>query len=467
MSKNIILVIADSTRPDHLNCYGYPRQTSPNIDKLATQGVRFENVLSPSVWTPPSHISLFSGLYPSEHNIITYNEGRDIRIPSTLITLPDLFAKQGYATGGFSNNPWIGRLTDLHKRFDTYIESNMSVSQGDFQPKLPLSLKFTSSFGKRFAKLRFQIILSYLQKRPVYTRTTLQMVCNWIRQQEKPFFCFINLMDAHQPFYPPREDLNLFSGSKHGWYRMAKMNVKFRDAFSGKIELNSDQKQLLNDYYDANIRHMDWELNDLFEFLESENKMNETLIIFTADHGKILGEYPRSESIHYMSDVNIRVPLIIRGLENFSPGEVVKGNIELLCLFETLNRLFRLNAPERYGMRTLQEAANQQKPIAFAEASLPYVRKLEEEGYLARCLRSEKYKYIETNQGDVYLYDIIHDSLEKENIADKEPHLVDCMHSRLEKHLEGMNINTVDLHGNGNEINVDVKERLRGLGYLD
>jgi len=466
MSKNVIFIIADSTRPDHLSCYGYPRQTSPNIDKLATQGVRFEDVLASSVWTVPSHISLFSGLYPSEHNIMTYNEGKDIRIPSTLRTLPDLFAEQGYATGGFSNNPWIGRLTDLHKRFDTYIESNMSVSQGDFQPELPLSLKFTSSFGKRFAKLRFQILLSYLQKRPIYTQTTLRIVRDWIGYQTKPFFCFINLMDAHQPFYPPREDLKLFSGSDHGWYRMTKINLKFRDVFSGKIELDTNQKQLLNDYYDANIRHMDRELGNLFEFLENNNKMNETLIIFTADHGKILGEYPRIESIRYMSDINIRVPLIIRGLENFSPGEVVKENIELLCLFETLNRLFRLNAPERYCMRTLQEAANQQDPVAFAEALLPYIREPWEESYLARCLRSEKYKYIETDQGNTYLYDIIYDSLEKENIADTEPRVVERMHSRLEKHLEGMDISMVDSYNDGTKIDAAVEERLRDLGYI-
>lgn len=467
MLKNVILIIADSIRPDHLSCYGYPRQTSPNIDKLATQGVRFENVLSPSVWTPPSHISLFSGLYPSEHNIMTYNEGKDIRIPSTLRTLPDLFAEQGYTTGGFSNNPWIGRLTDLHKRFDTYIESNMSVSQGDFQPKLPLSLKFTSSCGKKFAKLRFQVLLSYLQKRPIYTQTTLRIVRDWIGYQTNPFFCFINLMDAHQPFYPPREDLKFFSGSNHGWYRMVKTNLKFRDAFSEKIEFNSNQNQLLNDYYDANIRHMDRELGNLFELLESKNKMDETLIIFTADHGKILGEYLRSESIHYMHNVNIRVPFIIHGLGDFSPGKVVKGNIELLCLFETLNRLFGLNAPERYCMQTLQEAANQQNSIAFAEASLPYIREPNEQGYLARCLRSEKYKYIETDQSDVYLYDIIHDPLEKENIATQEPQVVERMHLRLEKHLEGMNTNIVNRRSNVNEINVDVKERLRGLGYLD
>jgi len=466
MPKNVILIIADSARPDHLSCYGYARNTSPNVDWLATKGARFENVLSPSVWTPPSHLSLFSGLYPSEHDITTYHEGKNLCVPSTMQTLPDLFAKKGHATAGFSNNPWIGRLTGLHSRFDTYVESNLSVSQGTFQPKLPLSMRLTSLFGRRTARLRFQILLSYLQKRPVYTQTTLKMAQDWIGDQTKPFFCFINLMDAHQPFYPPREELKFFSGLDHNWYQMANMNMKFKDAFSGKSELDLNQKQLLNDYYDANLRHMDREIGKLFKLMERNDQMNRTMIVFTSDHGKILGEYPRSESISYMKDVNIHVPLIIYGLDDFPQGTVISENVELLFLFETLNRRFRLNAPDRYCMRTLQEAAKQRDSRAFAEASLPFIQKPGEMSYSAFCLRGERYKLIETDEGGVYLFDVIHDPLERENIAADKPQIVESMRSAIQEHLEGMKRNSTERQIDNNGMDDEVAERLRNLGYI-
>ena len=226
------------------------------------------------------------------------------------------------------------------------------------------------------------------------------------------------------------------------------------------------QRKLLNDYYDANIRHADRALGGLFEFLKSNRMMDNTLIILTADHGKILGEYPRKEPVYYMRDVNIRVPLLIYGLEDFLPNEVVSENVELLCLFETLKRMFNLNAPDRYCTQTLRDAVNRRQPLSFSEALLPYVCEPGEESYSIRCLRKERYKYIETNRGIVYLYDIIRDPTEMENLADREPQIVEDLHLLLMKHINEMDKRRLNGHDNESNVDPDLMERLRNLGYI-
>ena len=225
--KNIILVVLDSLRADKV-------KISDKFD-FFKEAIYFKAV-SNSVWTPPSHATMFTGLYPSEHEVITYSKKRSIQLSKDIKTLPEILKDKGYSSCAVSNNPWLADIVGLKRGFDVFLKPDMSDIYGNFKSKLPLSLKLISVISKIFRSLKAQILLSYLQKKPVYTRTTLQNSLQWIyKQAEKnnPFFMFMNLMDAHQPYYPPKDILSKYTGDKRGFLRQIKDNLAIRQIFHG------------------------------------------------------------------------------------------------------------------------------------------------------------------------------------------------------------------------------------------
>ena len=128
---NILLIMMDATRPDRLSCYGYQRPTTPNIDRIAAEGVLYEQAFSPEVWTLPVMSSVFTGLTPREHGVTFQHH----RLAAHHVTLAGLLAKQGYVSWGTSSNAWISRATGLDRGFSEFWEP-YRLLRGAALPKL-------------------------------------------------------------------------------------------------------------------------------------------------------------------------------------------------------------------------------------------------------------------------------------------------------------------------------------------
>jgi arylsulfatase A-like enzyme len=276
---NIILISIDTLRADHLGCYGYERKTSPHIDAFAESGLIFRNARSHSNWTAPSHMSMFTGLFPSVHGIWEYSD------PGTLApeipTFPEILQANGYATGAYTGGGYVSARYGFDRGFDIYRSEGM----------------FTRNFDRamRFAR-------------------------KWISTQlkkQQPYFLFLHTYQVHEPYNPP----DAYKGFAAEYTPIDKLNAD--DRWSKATIENwprwiadaaSDSKFLptVIGLYDGEIRSVDDGLGRLFEFLKSKNAFENTLIVITSDHGEAFLEHAEFPFGHHsLFDEILRVPLIM------------------------------------------------------------------------------------------------------------------------------------------------------------
>jgi arylsulfatase len=283
---SVVLVTLDTTRVDHLSCYGYERRTTPRLDALAARAVVFERAWSTSSWTLPAHASLFTGVYPSRHGADYDPRGGAVlgdvielpvaqlmragKLPDDAVTLAELLAERGYATGAFAAGPWLHRSFGLLQGF---------AHQDDA----------VHTFGGRPAAEITAAALSWLEGLP----------------PGAPYFLFANYFDPHAPYEPV--------GRYAEFPRAAEpLAYDYEAVMRGTRALDVDARAVLRDRYDAEIRDMDGALGALLHAVQARPGGDRTLIVVTADHGEALGEEGRLGHGFWLSEELTRVPLIVR-----------------------------------------------------------------------------------------------------------------------------------------------------------
>ncbi len=310
---NILLVTIDTLRADHLSCYGYQRRTSPTMDALAGEGVRFEHAYCTIPLTGPSHISLFSSRYPQEHG------GRINGIPipkdSKWLYLPQILQRFGYYNVAFvSAWPLASHLTGLSKWFHIYDE------------EMNRQYQFLSS--SRFAE------------------DVTPRAVSWLNSQRvEPFFLWVHYFDPHAPYHL-RAD---FAGPK--------TNGKEPAIHNGASAKTKNRIRR----YDSEIGYVDYHLHSLFRALDKTGLRDSTLVILTADHGESLGEHDYVGHGSHLYDPILRVPLIMRYPGRISPGKVVATPVSLLDVTPTILELTGLTRrkppiPAKFAGRSLAGA---------------------------------------------------------------------------------------------------------------
>jgi len=219
--SNVILIVMDAVRRDHLSCYGYHRKTTPNIDNLAKKGVLFENAFSTAEWSYPSHASIFTGKYPSYHNTL----GKDIFLHKENTTIAEILSRNGYQTIGVSGNDLLSPINLFSKGFQKYIVY-------DVRYEVRSILKIIKKSPKDFAR-------TLMYGRDGYTCQNVEKIKSFLknRKKTKPFFLFTNLYNCHAPYNPPRPFKKHFCTSLNR-SRLSIMELVFQMAFGhpgGKI----------------------------------------------------------------------------------------------------------------------------------------------------------------------------------------------------------------------------------------
>jgi arylsulfatase A-like enzyme len=300
-TPNVLIIIVDTLRADHLSPYGYSRDTSPYLAQLAKQGVLFQNAIAPSSWTLPSHASMLTGLYPHDTGVETDMEDLSGSIPS----LGDAMRKRGYRTGAFSANyQFFSRDRGFIHGFTHFEEYEQTI--GGILEKVPLSrfiLQRLSShtIGDPFA--------FFGVKNAADAATVNDNALSWIHRGRLPFFVVLNYFDLHEPVLPPDPYLHMYTSDA----KARKQSLYFPDVCSwSEVGASCDSRRPeYLDTYDGSIRYVDQSVQNLLYRLKQDGLLENTIVVFTSDHGQEFGEhgiYGHGKSLYWRE---IQVPLVI------------------------------------------------------------------------------------------------------------------------------------------------------------
>jgi len=332
----VVLVTLDTTRVDHLSCYGYERETTPRLDAFADHAVRFRRAWSSSSWTLPAHGSLFGGLYPSRHGahydqtgsavlgtVVGLPVARYVRagkLGDDVTTLAEMLAGRGYRTGAFVAGPWLHRSFGLLQGFEVKDDR-------------------VADFGGR----------------PAHEITRDAVA--WLRglEPDEPYLLFANYFEPHAPYEPAQSYPDLPRAEET-------FDASYDDLMRGRATLDADQRAVLRDRYDAEIRVMDSELGRLLDVVFARPGGERTLVVIAADHGEALGEEGRIGHGFWLSEELLRIPLIVRYPLDRDGGTWSEEAVQLVDVLPLLARELGMVLPAE-----VEGVAPGRREVAFAE----------------------------------------------------------------------------------------------------
>jgi arylsulfatase A-like enzyme len=439
---NIIILLVDSLRPDHLSAYGYPLPTSPAIDRLAREGVLYRRCYAASNWTVPTHASLFTGLYPSSHGCYSMYSALDPAIP----TLAQILAGKGYCTGSFFDNPLVGSRYGLSRGFQTALGV-------DNEHKVSLALVRVWALLRGSRSISKNILLA--------ASSWIEYVC----KRQRPYFLFFNFLDTHLPYRPQKPYINEFLRSLPAGNVNAELARKFTtDEINTKKAANDLYSRLtaadwhwLERFYDSNIRALDDHIGSFLEYLKNKGLLANTLVIVTADHGEFFGEGGIGGHLHSsMLDAGLRIPLIFWFPERLPPGEIIQ-TVSQVDLFPTILRLAGFTAAIPSTVQGYDLFALPQGRELLAEFWDDILKRF------SRAFYSGDFKLVLQGSGQRELYDLKNDPREKNDLAALRPDLLNSLASRLDERLRSMPQKKSGVDARKKK---EMEKLLKSLGYL-
>ncbi|HEU5119239.1 MAG TPA: sulfatase, partial [Isosphaeraceae bacterium] len=352
-SPNVLLIVLDTVRADHLSLYGYDRETTPRLDALARGGVTFEMARSPAPWTLPAHASIFTGRWPNELHIGTPSQPLDATYP----TLAEFFASQGYETAGFVGNTnycntWFG-LNRGFQHYEDFYDKNsdisvMSALRSSYLGRKAVSLVVEPPYNAR----------SDSPNPPKDARKINRDFGRWLEgRQDRPFFAFLNYFDAHDPYLTPPDSHKHFGVVPES--DEDRDRIRFWDKFmvdhAQNLALAPPERDLAlaKDAYDDSLYALDERLGELFDALERQGILQNTIVVVTSDHGEEFGAhnlYGHGMSLHRGQ---VHVPLMIVAPKGVPHGRKVPEVVSTRSIAATLADLTGLSERSPFPGRSL------------------------------------------------------------------------------------------------------------------
>jgi arylsulfatase A-like enzyme len=388
---NVLLITLDTTRADRLGCYGYDGGTSPNIDALAADAVRFERAMATAAVTPISHASILTGRYPHHHSLRVFYGPIGHFLPDDQPTLATILAARGWQTGAFISAYPASERFGLDQGFESY-ETGVaaSVMKRDPRKRLPREVQW--------ARQR----TAMAQRR---ADATTDDALAWLEQAHRPFFAWVHYFDPHDAsLIPPEEVTDRFAFS--------------RRAPNPKASI-----------YDPEIFFMDANIGRLMEWLEVNGEYENSIIVIVSDHGQGLGDHGWQQH-RLLYQEQIRTPLIIR-TPNGPRGRVVGAVASSIDIAPTILAAAGVAIPDGTDGHDLLAAADEEdgeQRIVLAEAlntlDTHAPRKLPaHQKDLLFCAIDRRWKliYHRDHPENSELYDLASDPRESTNVIARHP----------------------------------------------
>ncbi len=372
--QNLLLITLDTTRADRLGCYGHAAARTPHLDRLASEGVRFEQALSPAPITLPAHASILTGLYPTAHGV--RNNG-NFYLADRFPTLATILKADGYETAAFVSSFILDRRYGLARGFDSYDDRMDGASA--------------------------QVIALEAERRGDRTALALD---RWLESRSAgpgaPFFAWLHLYDPHEPYRPP---------------------PPFRQIFA-------------SDPYDGEIAFDDAVVASVLDELGRLGLLDRTLVAVIGDHGESLGDHGEETHSMFVYESAVRVPMILWRPGRLPSGRIVTEPVRATDLAPTLLEL--LGAPplrSDHGVslvRLLEGGRLGAAPPIYCESYLPlfYMNWAP-----LRAIRDDRFKLIDAPRPE--LYDLARDPRELANVYSAELPAARALRQALDRFTGG------------------------------
>lgn len=317
---NVVFILIDTLRPDHMSMNGYERETSPFLDSFARENLNFKYAFAAAPWTPVSIASILTGLYPSAHGMMPPNNrlaaAKTTRLSSHLETMPEIFKEGGYETAAVITNPWLQKNFGYNQGYEYYhyidrVKADKVNEKG------------------------LKVVDALLKK-------------------ESPFFLYLHYMDVHNPYEPPEEYRNIFPETiKHA-------------------ALNEDMRRLV-DLYDGEIKYIDDRLKELFDAFKQRGIYDDLIIVVVSDHGEQFME--RGHHGHGFNLYNEELHVLFTIKAPGHKGEVAVP-VSLVDILPTLLELTGFSVPDVVqGYSLISSLAGRQRAGMLAEIKRRYNQK--------------------------------------------------------------------------------------------
>jgi choline-sulfatase len=433
---NLLLLVIDCLRGDELSVAGYARATTPNLDAIAKQGVRFQQVSSQASWTRPSLPSILTGLYPSEHGLLDLlddnSDAPAAALADSVVTLGERLHGAGYATAMFGEQQQLAPRFGLSQGFDVW--QPKSSSAGNIQKKL-LEWSATGTGGK-------------------------------------PFFAYLHYLEIHFPYCPPKELRGHFDEGSSALNPCADWRKLRDDMRTGAFVPTAADRQLLRARYDEELFALDAAIGGMVAELQRRGTWDRTLVVVTADHGEEFGEHGGYFHGQSLYEELLHVPLIVKPPASWTGprGVTIPGLVE-----------------QRNLAATFLDAAGVKDPPRGTRSLLPWVRGEKVDGPPSPftisesaeqvAVRTPRWKLIARKPGKTLpaghpsasreiegleLYDLQSDPGETKNVANESRRELAAM----KQILAGWRSSLVATDQHTVEMDAETREGLKALGYL-
>lgn len=399
--RNVLLISLDTTRADHLGCYGDARGATPNLDALGAAGSIFLQYSTAVPLTLPAHATLFTGVYPFVHGV---RDNGSFFLPPEATTLAERFRESGYRTGAVVAATVLNREFGLSQGFSEYRDMHDAVPAALTVDGLP----------------------------PVERRgdQVCDIASGFLRANgSKPFYLFVHLFDAHDPYEAP---------------------PPYRDRFS--------------DPYLAEIAYVDAQVGRLLSTLKELKLDRSTLVVVIGDHGEGKGQHGEHTHGPFVYDATMSAPLIVRRPDGVGAGRRISAQVRSVDVAPTILSWARLPLlPGAAGVDLSPLIAGAKEDLGLAAYGESFHSRFSYGYSQLRMLREGRWKYIHAPVKE--LYDIVADPGETQNLADAEPQRVAEMRLRMQKLIAAAPPSAGAL-GARQGISEQTARNLQALGYL-
>lgn len=464
---NVVLIVLDTARAENMSVYGYHRATTPFLEAFARDAVRFTRHYATAPWTIPSHASLFTSLYTHRHGVDYPDEdlmnqdlsgkGREtVWAPQPLLprvlTLAEILSASGYNTGAITANfAAMNRGIGLAQGFAFYDDS----------PRL-----FVTTTPERMMMFPVTELLPL----PLHMRSILKPYrlaeeirgegLQWISEhRDRPFFLFLNFMECHHPFEPPIPYDRRFPGKAP--FVFSEMHLVYK-LMKGRGVSQRDRDHLLSQY-DGEMAYLDDQLRLFMDRLKSMGLYDDALIIITSDHGEMLGEHDQYAHPTGLYNELLWTPLIIKYPRAYrDKAGVVDEYVQLVDVAPTILDVLGLAVPAGFQGNVVDEVVhpivsefNPQKHVFYYGLFHKQI-----------ALFEKNFKFIRWSRGKTELYDLNADPEESKDLSEELPGVVKERTRELQTWYESMTPIREEEPGETEQIDSEMREKLRALGYL-
>jgi arylsulfatase A-like enzyme len=420
-NPNIILISLDTLRAQSMSCYGHAKKTTPFLDQLAQEGVLCENMCAASTSTPPSHMSMMTGLYLGVHGVL--NE--QVLDPG-IKTLPEILSATGYSTCAVTENGFLVRDMGFGRGFDDYFEIKDVV----------LFDKLLVAGG--FAKDVFERGKAWIEEK-----------------QDQKFFLFLHTYEVHSPYFPPAPYDTMFLDNPATYENYLKKTREYK----GRINYSELPPEFVRAQYEGEARFVDEIIKDFITFLKQQGLKGKTLVIITSDHGEELFEHHNRVGHGYFTyNVESHIPFIMWMPGTIPSGIRIKNQVSNVDILPTLVDFLNLGYNESVQGESLYplvvHPSQKDNRHVFCEATNQ------------NCVKSLEYKYMDSKELFLYENDpeeqfnkaAVHKDLCKSATQVLTSFRKECQSLRVEK----------GLHKSDRTINLSETDinKLKVLGYI-